>query len=37
VLSNQPSLLGEMAAQLIQDNDKSSHELALQFIIRKSL
>jgi hypothetical protein len=37
VLSNQPTLLGEMAAQLIQDNDKSSHELALQFIIRKSL
>ncbi len=37
VLSNQPTLLGEMAAQLIQENDKSSHELALQFIIRKSL
>jgi DNA-binding LacI/PurR family transcriptional regulator len=37
VLSNQPIRMGEMAAQLINENDKGSHELALQFIPRKSL
>jgi DNA-binding LacI/PurR family transcriptional regulator len=37
VLSNQPIQMGEMAARLINDNDKGSHELALQFIIRNSL
>jgi hypothetical protein len=37
VLSNQPIQMGEMAAKLINHNDKGSHELALQFIVRKSL
>ena len=37
VLSNQPIRMGEMAAQLINSTDKSSYELELLFIPRKSL